>query len=163
MSFKSFNTTTKKNIDKQGNLIDENIVGRAIAVHMAPFSYMEESRHPISGEVSSMLRTGMATKVCVLWEHERSPSPSFENPEDLTWISIPKEDESVLDDEPYASLSHLNELADEGDEEALNLIANLVGASERKLNEEDEEDGEDAVSESAQDVGERDISQGLNN
>lgn len=91
MSMKPFIVTKKSNIDENGNAKNEEAIGVAVSEHLVPFSK--------PGEEPGTVEMGVIPKVAVLWEHRRSPSPSYENPEDLHWLSIwSKENEEELED-----------------------------------------------------------------
>lgn len=89
--------TTPFTVCKKGN---ENIAGTAIGVELLQ----------VNGKLIS--------KVAVLWDDLRTPAPSFHDPSDLEWLSIPTLD--VLDPETMLenAMAAIAEQAGEQEEEA---------------------------------------------
>lgn len=82
MSIKPFIVTHAKN---------QNLTGIAISEHVIP---VPNDKAPLGFIVHSMIG--------VLWEDNRSPSPSYHEPSELVWIEIPgltDDEEDDTDDE----------------------------------------------------------------
>jgi hypothetical protein len=83
-------------LDDDGDavLIDENIMGMLTKTHVIPFSTVNQEKNTVE--------TGITQLSEVFWEHEHTPSPALVSPTDLYWISFPKAEVSVSEDEEDA-------------------------------------------------------------
>lgn len=73
------------------DLTDSSLVGHLIKTHpLTAQSFNPETQ---------MMTTGVVFKSEVYWEHARSPSPSFEDPEALAWINFNGEENDEEENE----------------------------------------------------------------
>jgi len=147
MNFKAFKVTKKKNVktfDTETGvfeLLDDASVGLAIAEHLLPAKIPMQKQDPITGESVEFIQEGYSHVISVLWSHLRSPAIRHEAATDLVWLEVEKEEDSRIEEEPYTSVEHIKELAEEGDFESQELLKGLVAFSNAKLaNEVDDEE-----------------------
>ena len=72
--------TKADNVNEEGELIDSEAFGYLISEHMPQVTTLDAA--------TGTIVTGVVPKVGVLWEHKRTPSPSYEDPETLHWLEI---------------------------------------------------------------------------
>lgn len=75
-----FLVTHNSNVTSKGELINEEDIGYVIDSYLVPFMTV----NPETGENIQ----GLLSKIAVLWEQRRTPSPSFHAPEELTWLEL---------------------------------------------------------------------------
>jgi len=159
MNLTPFKVTKKKNVKSFDtetgvfDLHDDAAVGLAVAEHLVPFSQVVKKTDPVTGEVRDELQSGMSELLTVLWSHLRHPAIRHEAPAELVWLEIEKNEDSRLEEEPYSSVEHIMELAEEGDFEAKQLLDGIRAFSDAKLKEEGEEEEEEEEEEELYDDG----------
>lgn len=149
MGLKPFRVTKKKNVrsfDPETGvfeLIDDKIVGLAVAEHIIPFSRVVKKPDPTTGLEIDTMETGFSEMLSVLWNHVRHPAIRHEALAELVWLEIEKDEDTRIGEEPYTSLEHIIELAEEGDGEAAKFVEAIKAFSDSRLAEEDEEESKD--------------------
>lgn len=104
---RSIVVTLKDNVTQDENgelaLINPEIVGHLVKTH------------PLSAQMinpeTNQIQFGVTFKSEVYWEHARTPSPAFEDPNDLAWVSFSDEEnvEDETDEEQYDEASFQDE------------------------------------------------------
>ena len=103
MDFNDFLVTWKTNVKEFKNddgekdflLIDEEVFGHIVSVHMAQMTSIVEMPIPDSttGELAPVVQVAVVPKIGVLWDNERSPAPAYTDPEKLYWFPNVGDDE----------------------------------------------------------------------